>query len=80
MPIGTKSFDEIIKKWELKEGNLKLDEAKKETIFGHFINCFDIEKFSFIKKNRQKGSPNHLRTYDRTLWTQGTSSQNRKIR
>ena len=34
MPIATKSFDEIIKKWELKEANLKLNEAKKGTIFG----------------------------------------------
>ena len=34
LPIGIKNFDEIIKKWELKQANLKLDKVKKGKNFG----------------------------------------------
>ena len=49
LPMGRKNFDEIIKKWELKEANSKLKKTEKGTTFGYFINSFDHEKFNFIK-------------------------------
>ena len=51
VPISSKNFDQIIKKWEMKEANLKLDEVEKGTVFGYFIKSFDLEKFNFIKKS-----------------------------
>ena len=54
LPIGSRSFDEIIKNWETKEANLILDKVDKGKTFGCFINCFDNVKFNFIKTINKK--------------------------
>ena len=54
VPISSKNFDQIIKKWEMKEANLILDKVKKGKIFGYFIKSFDLEKFNFIKSINRK--------------------------